>query len=126
MFWKNANIFRSIILRLTLLYTFSIMAILLIISSVLYFSLENDLHRNEKQFLYSESRFLNKINIESKKGLIHYLHYEKAETLEDYWETLLTTSFFGILAAAVAGVLLAYRSMRPVKNISQAIGVAVK
>lgn len=121
MFWKNGNIFRSIILRLTLLYTGSILAILAIISSVLYFSLKGDLHRNEHQFLYSESVFLNKISPESKQALIHYLHDEKDETLQDYWETLLTTTVIGIISSALAGLFLAYRSMQPVKNIAQAM-----
>lgn len=121
MFWKNANIFRSVILRLTLLYTGSILAILAIISSVLYFSLKGDLHRNEHQFLYSESVFLNKISPESKQALIHYLHDEKDETLQDYWETLLTTTVIGIISSALAGLFLAYRSMQPVKNIAQAM-----
>lgn len=121
MFWKNINIFRSVIFRLTLLYTASILVILSIISSVLYFSLQGDLRRNEHQFLYSESVFLNKINPQSKKDLINYLHREKDETLEDYWETLLSTSIIGIISAALAGFLLAYRSMQPVKNIALAM-----
>jgi two-component system heavy metal sensor histidine kinase CusS len=88
---------------------------------VLYFALQGDLRRNENQFLYSEAVFLNKISPESKQDLITYLHREKDETLEDYWETLLSTSIIGIISAALAGFLLAYRSMRPVKNIALAM-----
>lgn len=124
MFWKNAKILsfsRSIILRLTLLYTGSILAILVIISSVLYFSLKQDLHRNEHQFLYSQSVLLKNINSESKSALLHYLRDEQQETLEDYWETLLSSSLIGILCAAFTGFFLAYRSMKPVKNITQAM-----
>ncbi len=120
-FQKKSTIFRSVILRLTLLYTTSILVILCIISSVLYFALQGDLRRNENQFLYSEAVFLNKISPESKQDLITYLHREKDETLEDYWETLLSTSIIGIISAALAGFLLAYRSMRPVKNIALAM-----
>jgi two-component system heavy metal sensor histidine kinase CusS len=124
MFWKNVknfSIFRSVILRLTFLYTVSILAILMIISSILYFSLREDLRRNEHQFLYSESVFLKHISSDSRKTLIKYLHHEKHETLEDYWETLLSTSIIGIISAGLVGFFLAHRSMRPFKDIAQAM-----
>lgn len=111
MYWKNAN--HSIILRLTLLYTFSIMLILLIVSSALYLTLKHDLKKNEQHFLY--------VNPKVEKSLQHYLRHERQETLEDYWQTLLITSFFGIISSALLGFLLASRSMKPVKNITQAM-----
>ncbi len=120
MFWKNVN-FQSLILRLTLLYITSIMTILLIISGVLYFSLKSDLQRNEHKLLQSVAVFINQLDAPSKHSIIHYLHHEKAETLEDYWETLIITSCFGVFVSAFLGIFLAYRSMRPMKIITNAM-----
>ncbi len=124
MFWKKDKSRRkgwSIIVQLTLLYTFSIMVILAIISGTLFYSLKENLHKNERQFLHSEARLLDKLNGRPKRFLIHYLHDEKEDTLDDYWETLLTTSIYGVLISAFLGFLLAHRSMRPVKNITLAM-----
>ena len=127
MFWKNVNPrqwsikFRkkSIIFRLTVLYTFSIMVVLAIISGVLYFSLEEDLERHGRKL--STSTLFNQSNNSLKHSMIHYLHHEKNETLEDYWETLLTTSFLGIILAGGLGFFLAYHNMHPIKNIINAM-----
>lgn len=128
MFWKNVNFkklifatMKSITLRLTLLYIASMLLILSIISGVLYISLKENLRKNEHQFLTSESILLTNVNMAHQTSLIKYLHHEKDETLEDYWETLLTTSFFGILAITILGMILADRSMRPLKNIMRAM-----
>lgn len=120
MFWKIIKP-RSLILRLTLLYTTFILAILLIISAVLYVELEKDLKRNTKKLIQSAAVVFNQLTPHNKESILHHLHHEKEETIEDYWEILLITSFFGILSAGLSGLFLAYWSMRPIKHITRAI-----
>jgi two-component system, OmpR family, heavy metal sensor histidine kinase CusS len=124
MFWKKDKTYHkgwSIIFRLTFLYTFSILLILSIISGILFFSLEESLHDSQKKFVRTEAALLNKLKMEPRQSIIRYLHDEKEETLEEYWKTLLTISGYGVLTSMLLGLFLAYRSMKPVRNITRAM-----
>ena len=115
MLWKSIKaIFRkavfSIALRIALLYTCVMFVTLLVISSISYYSLKEDFHKQIHQSAYVFSA-----------SDLHELRHVEKEILEDYQMTVMWALLLGMLISVVSGLWMTKRSMFPIKAMAKTL-----